>query len=249
VSIRNWDGARYDRLSGPQTEMGLKVLERLPLAGDEVVLDAGCGSGRVTAALAERLPEGCVIGYDASPSMIEAAREKLGPDFDLRVGDLLELELQDPVDAVLSTATFHWIGDHDALFRRLRRALRPGGRLVAQCGGEGNVAHIRDCAAQVAGREPYARYLAGWIDRRNFAGAEQTEARLLGAGFSYACCWLEPAPATPDDPRAFLEAIILATLLAELPEELRDPFLDGVLALLGKHVVVDYVRLNIDAVA
>ncbi len=133
-----WDGQAYDRISGPMASMGLDVLDRLALAGDEVVLDAGCGSGRVTEALLARLPHGRVIALDASESMVAAARGRLAEQaarVDFRVGDLLELELQAPVDAVLSTATFHWISDHEHLFARLRGALRAGGRLVAQCGG------------------------------------------------------------------------------------------------------------------
>jgi len=129
MPVREWDGASYDRISGTMEALGLAVLERLELRGDETVLDAGCGSGRITQALIERLPRGRVIAVDESPSMIAAARERLGPEADLRVGDLLKLELEQPVDAILSTATFHWIADHDALFARLHDALRPGGML------------------------------------------------------------------------------------------------------------------------
>ncbi|HUA11712.1 MAG TPA: methyltransferase domain-containing protein [Solirubrobacteraceae bacterium] len=249
MAVREWDGPRYDRLAGPQTQMGLRVLERLDLAGDECVIDAGCGSGRITAALVRRVPRGRVIGVDASPSMIEMARSRLGPDVDLRVCDLLELDVGEPVDAVLSTATFHWISDHERLFARLRRALRPGGRLVAQCGGEGNIARVRDAAGAVAQREPYAAHLAVWVDPREYAGAEQTEARLLGAGFSYASCWLAPVDAQLREPREFLQTIVLAPQLDALPEDLRERYLDDVLARLGRRVVADYVRLNIDAVA
>src|SRR5919199_58483 len=138
---RSWDGAAYDRLSTPMEQLGREVMERLELRGDETILDAGCGSGRLTELLKERVPDGRVIGVDASASMIDAARERLGPNADLRVADLVGLDLGgDTVDVVFSTATFHWIADHDALFRSLRAALRPGGRLVAQCGGAGNIA-------------------------------------------------------------------------------------------------------------
>src|SRR6185437_12289625 len=112
MAVREWDGSSYDRISGVMQSMGLDVLERLELAGEETVIDAGCGSGRVTEALIERLPEGHVIGVDGSASMIEAARERLGDGAELIVSDLLELEVQAPVDAILSTAIFHWIRDH-----------------------------------------------------------------------------------------------------------------------------------------
>src|SRR5918997_2223212 len=134
---RDWDAATYERLSAPIEAMGRDVLSRLELAGDETVLDAGCGTGRVTAALVERLPRGRVIAVDGSPAMVREARKRLPESVEVREADLLELELPEPVDAIVSTATFHWILDHDRLFARLREALVPGGRLVAQCGGAG----------------------------------------------------------------------------------------------------------------
>jgi trans-aconitate 2-methyltransferase len=249
MPVRDWDGATYDRISGTMEKLGLEVLDRLELRGDETVLDAGCGSGRITQALIERLPRGRVIAIDESPSMIAAARERLGPDPDLRVGDLLELELDEPVDAVLSTATFHWIKDHERLFARLYAALEPGGRLLAQCGGEGNIDILRGKAREVIAREPYAEHFRDWQPPWNYAGAAITRERLLSAGFTSCECWLQPAPREPEDPRAFLSTIVLGPHVQQLPEELREPFMDEVLAVLGEPVVVDYVRLNIDAVA
>jgi trans-aconitate 2-methyltransferase len=249
MPVREWDGASYDRISGTMEALGLSVLERLELHGDETVLDAGCGSGRITEALIERLPRGRVIAIDESPSMIAAARERLGPDVDLRVGDLLELELQEPVDAILSTATFHWIADHERLFSQLRQALVPGGRLVAQCGGETNIDILRGKANEVLAHEPYVQHFVDWRPPWNYAGPEITHERLIAAGFSSADCRLQPAPREPEDPRAFLATIVLGPHVQQLPDALRAPFMDDVLAALGEPVVVDYVRLNIDAVA
>ena len=251
-NVRSWDGQSYDRISGPMEALGLAVLDRLVLAGDETVLDAGCGSGRITKALLERLPRGRVIAVDASPSMVAAARERLGPAsarLEIRLQDLLDLELQEPLDAIFSTATFHWISDHDRLFARLRAALRPGGSLVAQCGGEGNIDVLRARANVVRDREPYAEHFAGWQPPWNYAAAQETSERLRAAGFASARCWLEPAPKQPEHPREFLSTIVLGPHVQQLPEELRDPFMDEVLEELGEPVVVDYVRLNIDAPA
>jgi trans-aconitate 2-methyltransferase len=249
MPVREWDGASYDRISGPMESLGREVLERLELTGDEVVLDAGCGSGRITEALMQRLPRGRVIAVDESASMVDAARRRLGADADVRVADLLELELEDQVDAVLSTATFHWISDHDELFRRLHRALRPGGRLVAQCGGEGNIDVLRGHGRAILSHEPYAEHFVGWRAPWNYAGAEQTRERLHAAGFSAAECWLAAAPRQPEHPREFLATIIFEPHLRQLPEGLRERFLDELLERVGEPVTVDYVRLNIDAVA
>lgn len=247
--VRSWDGKSYDRISGLMEALGREVLARLELEGDEVVLDAGCGSGRITQALMERLPRGRVIAVDASASMVDAARQRLGPQADVRRLDLLELELDEPVDAVLSTATFHWIADHERLFARLHGALRPGGRLVAQCGGEGNITELRGRANAILARDPYAEHFTDWRPPWHYAAPEPTHERLVGAGFASAKCWLAPAPQEPEHPREFLSTIVLGPHVQHLPEELRDPFMDAVLAEVGAPVVVDYVRLNIDATA
>jgi trans-aconitate 2-methyltransferase len=250
--VRQWDGESYDRISGPMEALGREVLSRLELCGDETVLDAGCGSGRVTEALLQRLPRGRVIAVDVSASMLAAARERLGREtsqVDIRQGDLLELELDASIDAILSTATFHWIADHEALFRRLHAVLRPGGRLVAQCGGEGNIDILRERATAVLARDPYAEHFMDWQPPWNYAGPRETRKRLLDAGFTATECWLQPAPQRPEHPREFLATIVLGPHLQRLPEDLREPFMDELLALLGESVVVDYVRLNIDATA
>jgi trans-aconitate 2-methyltransferase len=251
-NARDWDGRSYDRISAPMERMGLEVLDRLPLRGDETVLDAGCGSGRVTEALLQRLPRGHVIGVDGAPSMIEAARARLGArdDLELHVQDLTHLDLGGrTVDAVLSTATFHWIPDHPALFARLHAALKPGGRLVAQCGGAGNVAAVRAATEEAGAEPPFAPHLAGWPGPWNFATPEETEARLQDAGFAAARCWLYDRPVTPDEPAEYLRTIMLGSRLERLPEPLRGPFVAAVLARLDAPPVVAYVRLNIDATA
>ena len=248
--VRSWHGATYDRLSTPMEAMGREVLDRLPLDGDETVIDAGCGSGRVTEALLERVPRGRVIGVDASASMIEAARERLGDRVELHVADLAAFDLGIQADAILSTATFHWIADHNALFARLRAHLRPGGRLTAQCGGHGNIAAVHAAARATIATAPYAPHFEGWQGPWNFATPEDTERRLHTAGFSGARAWLMERPVTPDDPHAYLTEINLGAHLGRLPDELRTGFVDEVIERLGgAPITIDYVRLNIDAVA
>ncbi|HVG74681.1 MAG TPA: methyltransferase domain-containing protein [Thermoleophilaceae bacterium] len=243
---RSWDAAAYHCLSAPQLEWAEKVLERLPLAGDEIVLDAGCGSGNVTQLLLDRLPRGHVVAVDSSESMVEHARQALDPDRTIVFqADLAELELDEPVDAAFSNAVFHWIPDHDALFGRLHAALTPGGPLVAQCGGEGNVARLHAAGREVAAREPYAEHLAGWTGPWNFAGAEVTAERLERAGFVEIDTWLEPYPITPENPLAFMTTVCLGPHLQRLPEELRAGFAEAVCDLAGPEL--DYVRLNVDA--
>ena len=244
TSSRDWDARTYDRVADPQTAWGRVVLDRLPLTGDERVLDAGCGSGRVTELLAERLPSGRVIALDASASMIEAARERLA-----RFGDRIEyvvsdlgrpLPLREPVDAILSTATFHWVPDHDALFGNLAAVLRPGGWLVAQCGGVGNIASIRVVLETIGD---------GWLGDSHFETPLDTVRRLDAAGFVDIECWLndEPTRFEAGEPfETFLRTVILGAHVQRLPDDERDTFVHEVASRLPEPVV-DYVRLNITA--
>jgi trans-aconitate 2-methyltransferase len=242
---RDWDAAAYERLSAPVAAMGREVLSRLELRGDETVLDAGCGTGRVTAALVERLPRGRVIAVDGSPAMVEEARRRLPETVDVRVADLRTLELEEPVDAIVSTATFHWILDHDALFVRLREALVPGGRLVAQCGGAGNVEAVKDAGFELARRAPFAEHLSDWGGDWNFASPAETEERLRRLGFADVWCWSSRVDVDLDDPAGYLAAICLGSFLERLPTELREPFIDGAVERLGAPLTIHYVRLNI----
>jgi trans-aconitate 2-methyltransferase len=242
---RDWDAATYDRVSEPQVEWAQEVLDRLPLRGDETVLDAGCGSGRVTRMLLERLRTGRVIAVDSSPSMVEHAREALGDRATVFQANLTQLELDEPVDAVFSSAVFHWIADHERLFERLFAALRPGGRLVAQCGGAGNVERFHEAADAVSSEPPYAEYLAGWTGPWNFAGAGETAARLRTAGFVDVDTWLEPRAVAPPDPSGYLRSVCLGYHLERLPEHLRAQYVAAVRERCGREL--DYVRLNLVA--
>ena len=244
---RDWDGDSYDRVSQPMELLGRAVLERLELRGDETVLDAGCGTGRVTEALVERLARGRVIAVDASESMVRVASERLGGRAEVWLCDLLELRVAEPVDAIFSTATFHWISDHDRLYRRLRAALAPGGQLVAQCGGEGNIASVHAAASVLAARPPFASYLEGWVGPWNFTSPEQARSSLMQAGFAEARCWLMAAPVRPEEPHEYLRTVNLGAHLQRLPVQLRDDFVEAVLERLGTPLTIDYVRLNIDA--
>lgn len=249
--VGEWDATSYQRVSVPHEEWAAALMERLPLEGAETVLDAGCGSGRVTRMLVERLPEGRVVAVDGSASMVEKVREVLRPVDTAFVADLTALELDQPVDAITSSAVFHWIGDHELLFARMRAALKPGGRIEAQCGGKGNIDEFRRVSGEVVAREPYAAHLAaaGFEEPWSYYDAEETAERLQSAGFTEIETWLQPWDVVPGDPREFMRTLILKPHVDSLPAALHEQLLDDVQAAVGEPFSLRYVRLNISAVA
>jgi len=240
---REWDALTYDRLASPMTRWGEAVVGWLELEGDERVMDAGCGTGRVTERLMERLPDGHVVAVDGSSAMVEHARTRLSP-----FGDRVEYVVADlsrpipvdpPVDAILSTATFHWIVDHDALFANLAVILRPGGQLAAQCGGAGNIATVQAALRELGG---------DFEGRKHFATADETRKRLERAGFTDVQTWLhdEPTELAPQDVEPYLATICLGDHVEGMADDERARFVAEVARRLpGPRI--DYVRLNIRA--
>ena len=249
---REWDGKTYDRISGPMQDMAGPVLARLDLRGDETVVDAGCGSGRVTEELLERLPEGHVIAVDASADMLRAARGRVGDERVTFVqADLAALDLPEPADAILSTATFHWIADQAALYWALHGALKPGGRLVAQCGGEGNILDVREAVAAVLGTDPEIAAKLGDYYPWKFLAPDETRGHLKAAGFAEAEVWLQDWSVEAPDGRTWLETINLGGHVERISDAaLAARFIDAVHEHMGGDPLsIAYVRLNIDATA
>jgi trans-aconitate methyltransferase len=253
-----WDAASYHRLSAPQFSWGRQVLECLSLRGDETVMDAGCGTGRLTAGLLERLPRGRVVAVDLSQNMLEEARLHLSPRFGGRVVfirvDLASLPFNEVFDGVFSTAAFHWVPDHPRLFRSLYESLKPGGWLIAQCGGGPNIARLMRRASVLTASAPYAPHFSGWRDTKVFADERTTAERLRAAGFADVETSLEPAPTVlsgADEFREFLTTVNMHAHLARLPEgRLRRRFVDELTEQAAADeppYFLDYCRLNIRA--
>jgi trans-aconitate 2-methyltransferase len=232
------------------------VLDRVPLAGDERVLDAGCGSGRLTKELAARVPTGFVAACDLSANMVRTAAQTLdeSPACAVVRADLSRAPFRGAFDLIFSTATFHWIRDHERLFAELHGALRARGRLEAQCGGGANLAALHARADALAAEPQFRSQFVGWQEPWNFATPDETEYRLHKAGFRAARCWLEHAPTTfpnADRYRDFVQTVVLRPYLAKVSEHaLRTRYLEALVAAAvddNPPFTLDYWRLNISA--
>lgn len=258
ASSREWDSESYHRIAEPQYEWGKKVVARLTLRGDETVLDAGCGTGRLTAEVLRKLPRGRVIALDLSQNMLGTACRELEARFGHQVrficANLLAIPLCQAVDGIFSTAVLHWVPDHPKLFAELHSALRPGGWLEAQCGGGPNLRRLRTRAAELMAREPFNRYMKDFQDRREYADEVATRERLRNAGFEEVRVWTEAAPATFPTPERFKE-FIGAVNMHKYVGHIQDPaivkhFLDELTtAAAGDDppYTLDYWRMNISA--
>jgi trans-aconitate 2-methyltransferase len=256
--MREWNAESYHRISNPMFAMAMPVLERLRLSGHELVLDVGCGSGLVTEQVLERIPSGRCVAIDVSMNMLLTARDHLRSSPAHHVSfvhaDAAALPFDRIADAIFSTATFHWALDHPALFGSLFRSLKPGGRLVAQCGGGPNIRRLQDRASALMNEPEFAPYFTAWRRPWEFADAETTRGRLQAAGFTDIETSIEPAPVVHSDAEAFatyLTDIVCRAHLACLPTtELRQRFVHRLTILAASDPIpfeLDYWRLNIDA--
>lgn len=256
--MAEWNADIYHRVSGPQQAWGRRVAERVAWRGDEVVLDAGCGTGHLTRLVLERVAHGTVIALDRSMNMARVARRQLAADFGGRVlvvqGDLLALPLHAAVDVAFSTATFHWVLDHERLFAGLFEALRPGGQLVAQCGGGANLARLHAHAEVVMRDARFAGFFDRWREPWLFADVAQTAAHLRAAGFTDVDTSLEHAPTPFPSAAAFREFVtnvVCRPHLERLPAPtLREQFMDAMVERAEGDrppLTLDYWRLNLCA--
>lgn len=246
MRLLEWDARAYDALPLPHTRWGSGTVHRLPLDGDETVVELGCGTGRDAERLLDRLPHGRVVAVDGSAQMLTELRRRLADRLDRVTVVQADLRqpwaLDKPADAALSVATLHWLPDHDVVFQTVAAALRPGGRFVAEAGGSGSVEGFR-AAVRAAGGDDGDQL---W----NFAGVEETTGRLQRAGFTGIEVELvaDTAVLAPGDQlEAYLATVMLGAQLRELPAEQHRTFVREVARRLPGPVI-DYVRLQINAI-
>jgi len=251
-----WDAETYDRIGTPMRGWAQRVIDDLDLRGDEMVLDAGCGSGSVTLDLLAKLPRGRIYAVDASAEMIASLEATLAEHGITNVtpirASLTDFVLPEPVDAIFSNAVFHWIPDDDGLFGALFRAAKPGGRMRAQCGGAGNNAHVLESVAAVRRLPSFAAHLDGFSDSKTYRTPERARASLERAGWRDVRASLFEAPIPFDreeDAALYVKTILLRDHVARLPAGLGDEYALAVVRetvrRYGAPYTADYVRLDI----
>ena len=249
--MSDWNASEYDRVSQVQLAWGKNVLARRAWKGNEIVLDAGCGSGGLTEIIAGKVPQGKVYAVDKDPDMAKHTREKLAGRGNVQViqADLAEVKLPEKVDVVFSNAVLHWVQDHGKAFANFYFLLKKGGELAAQCGGQGNLEKSIAILDRIAAGKPFATHFAGWQKPWNFAGPQETETRLHKAGFAKASSYLSSAPAVFDSRgqfSSFVKTVVVWPYLSRLQSGLQERFLEECLNEC-KEWVLDNVRLNISA--
>jgi trans-aconitate 2-methyltransferase len=233
---QSWNATDYARNASAQAEWAAELIEKLKLRGNESLLDIGCGNGATTARLADLLPEGRVVGIDASSEMIRLARdsypEERHPNLSFVEMDAADIRLAGTFDVVFSNATLHWVADQVAVLRGVRSCLRRGGRILFQMGGRGNAAGILRTVESLAARSPWRGYFEGFVSPYHFHGPEEYQGWLSAYGFEAVRVELIPK----DMRHRGLEGLkgwLRTTWFPytdRLPPELQDRFLDAVVA-------------------
>ena len=263
-SNSNWDASTYDHISQVIESWGLEILEYRKWKGDEIVLDAGCGSGTLTKILSDLVPHGRVIGIDIDPAMIKIAKAKLADSDNIQViqGDISEMQLQDEFDVVFSNAVLHWIPNHRKVFDRFSKILNPDGQLLVQCGGYGNLAKSLDIFDRVRNSPGFCNYFENrygeqiWANPWYFAKKEDVEILLKDIGFTNIHVFLENKIVNFEnkgDYSLYIRTIVLKPYLEYLPEEQQKKrFIESIINEIGVNMPelkwkLHYVRLNIFA--
>ena len=240
-----WDAEAYHRLSEPQTFSALRLLAQLDLQGTEVVVDAGCGSGRVTAKILERLPHGKVVALDLSPAMLDLARQVLQPTASQAVefvrADLQEFCMPRVAHGIFSSMAVHFVADPARMYKNLARTLKPGGWLAVQYGAAGSSSRkngplIQDLL-QVLQRAPYAAHVHGWTPMFHGGAVHSTQQFLRDAGFvgiEVQCLHDDYSPQQRALLREFMETVVMRQPMLQLPEALRPAFLADVHAVTAR---------------
>jgi trans-aconitate 2-methyltransferase len=188
-----FNGRQYERASALQQAWGATILAELGLRGTERVLDLGCGDGTLIARLAELVPQGEVVGIDASEGMLALARQKAALNLHFLLHDINALDWSEEFDVIFSSATIHWIVDHERLLRNISRSLRPGGLARLSFAGEGNCAQLIAVVREAVSSTAFCKYFQGFRWPWFMPAVADYQALAERSGFGEVQVWGENA--------------------------------------------------------
>jgi len=227
-----FDGKKYEKASAHQKEWGTKLIAELDLQGTEQILDLGCGDGTLSAQIADLVPNGEVVGIDASRGMIEAAQTKVRKNLRFLLMDIKELNFVERFDLVFSNATLHWIKDHKRLLRNAGRALVKGGSLRFNFAGEGNCSHFFSVIREAMSAEEFAVHFAGFDWPWYMPSVEEYSALMYASEMMSGRVWGENADRYFSDAEEMIKWIdqpSLVPFLAHLPNGAKPRFREFVI--------------------
>lgn len=260
----NWDAENYHRVSTVQESWATELLEKRKIGEYEVVMDAGCGTGRVTGTIANAVKKGRVYAVDIDVNMITKAKENLKEFSNIAFikSDISEVRLPEKIDLIFSNAAIHWILDHKKLFSNFWELLKPNGELLIQCGGKGNLELVHTILEKLRKSNTFKHYFADWKNPWNFASPADVKKTLNDTGFNDTQAQLKKKTAkfeNHEEFMLFMKTVVMKPYLAYLPannnNETMNSFTEEFINELkknqntGKKVDVDlklqYVRLDI----
>jgi len=232
--LHRWRPEKYERSSSAQQLWAEELISKINIQGFERVLDIGCGDGKITARIADLVPDGSVLGIDSSKEMVRFASEKFPPErhpnLRFQEADARDLGFEEEFDLVVSFATLHWITDHEPVLLGIQRALKPGGSIFLQFGGRGNAAEPLAIAAEIISEERWCPYFQDFDFRYGFFGPEEYRIWLAQSGLQSLWVDLIPKDMIQQSPEAFAGWIETTWLpyLERVPEDFRREFVSEI---------------------
>ena len=229
----HWNPDDYEKHSSAQKEWGGALIEKLHLCGEEQVLDIGCGDGGLTVMIAARLPGGTVTGIDLSADMIAHAQSRYPPseypNCNFACMDVRKIAYESLFDVAFSNAALHWVPEQDRVLEKVSLALKPGGRLLFQMGGQGTAAGFFAVARTLMAEHPWKQYFSGFSPTWRFLSDTEYIILLEKAGFRPVRVELFPVDMVHAN-RQGLEGWIRTTwlpFLERLPASMKEEFITG----------------------
>ncbi|HEU4444257.1 MAG TPA: methyltransferase domain-containing protein [Nitrososphaeraceae archaeon] len=254
----SWDAETYDKVSSTvQLEWGRKLLEKRRWIGNEIVMDAGAGSGNLTKILADKVPHGKVYAVDADPNMIQQAKSSLSTYKNVQVihSSMDKVNLPTEVDVIFSNSALHWILNQEGVFLHFWQLLKPNsGELLVECDGYGNLEKISSIVFKIMQSDQFRKYFANWKQSWYFPKPDDTERLLQKIGFRDILVYLSDQTMVYPDLESFalfVKSVTLRTFLGYLPDvKKKEQFLDVFLNEFeqsGRTWSLDFMRLGIFA--